>query len=82
MIIELHDVVGIAGAIAILIAYVLLQADKLSADGLLYSLLNFVGALLILFSLANAWNMTAVFIESIWCAISLFGIFKWYRRKA
>jgi len=76
---EFHDFVGFSGAVAILLAYFLLQAKKMSADGLIYSLLNLVGALLILFSLAYAWNLTAVFIEIIWVSISLVGIFKWYK---
>lgn len=78
MVIEFHDFIGFSGAIAILLAYFLLQAKKMSADSLLYSLLNLIGAILILFSLVNAWNLTAVFIEIIWCGISIFGIFKWY----
>ena len=79
MIMEFHDFVGFSGAIAILIAYFLLQAKKMSPDSLIYSLLNLVGAILILFSLANAWNLTAVFIEIIWLGISLFGVLKWYK---
>jgi len=76
---EFHDFVGLSGAIAILLAYFFLQAKRMSADGLIYSLLNLVGSLLILFSLTYAWNSTAVFIEIIWVGISLYGIFKWYR---
>ena len=79
MVIEFHDIIGISGAIAILLAYFLLQAKQMSSDGLTYSILNLIGALLILFSLANAWNLTAVFIEVIWLGISLFGLYKWYR---
>jgi hypothetical protein len=79
MLIEFHDIIGILGAIAILLAYFFLQAKKMSPDGLLYSLLNLIGAILILFSLANAWNLTAVFVEIIWLGISLFGILKWYK---
>jgi len=77
--VELHDIVGFFGAIAILLAYFFLQAKKMSADGVVYSLLNLVGAFLILFSLTYAWNLTAVFIEIIWLGISLFGIVKWYK---
>lgn len=82
MFIEFHDFVGFFGALAILVAYFLLQAKKMSADSLTYSLLNLIGALLILFSLANAWNLTAVFIEIIWVSISIFGILKWYKTNA
>lgn len=76
---EFHDFVGFSGATSILLAYFLLQAKKMSPDGLIYSLLNLAGALLILFSLTYAWNLTAVFIEIIWVGISLFGILKWYK---
>ena len=79
MIMEFHDFVGFSGAAAILLAYFLLQAKKMSPDGLVYSLLNLIGALLILFSLAYAWNLTVVFIEIIWVSISLFGVLKWYK---
>jgi len=77
--VEFHDIIGFSGAIAILIAYFFLQAKKMSPDGLAYSVLNLIGALLILFSLTYAWNLTAVFIEIIWVGISLFGILKWYK---
>jgi hypothetical protein len=79
--IEFHDVVGFMGAACIILAYLLLQADKLSAEGLPYSFLNLLGALLILFSLCYAYNLSAVFIEIVWIGISLFGIIKWYKRK-
>lgn len=77
--VEFHDIVGFSGGIAILLAYFLLQAKKMSADGLIYSLLNLAGALLILFSLTYAWNLTAVFIEIIWAGLSLLGIIRWYK---
>lgn len=77
--VEFHDIIGFSGAVAILIAYFFLQAKKMSPDGLIYSVLNLIGALLILFSLTYAWNLTAVFIEIIWVGISLFGIIKWYK---
>jgi hypothetical protein len=81
MVIEFHDMMGFSGALCIIIAYLLLQTDKLSAEGLPYSLLNLIGALLILYSLCYAYNSSAVFIEIVWIAISLFGIYKWYKRK-
>ena len=74
-----HDIIGFAGGTLILLTYFLLQTKKMSSDSLLYSTLNLAGALLILFSLVNAWNLTAVIIEVVWVGLSLLGIFKWHK---
>lgn len=79
MVMEFHDFVGFSGAFSILLAYFLLQIKKMSAESLIYSLLNLIGSFLILFSLAYAWNLTSVLIEIVWVGISLFGVFKWYK---
>lgn len=76
---EFHDIVGICGAIAVLLAYFLLQTKRVSAHSLPYSLVNLTGAVLILFSLTNAWNLTAVFIEIAWGFLSVMGIIKWWK---
>jgi len=78
MIIETHDMIGILGAIFVLVPYTLLQAHKMSPTGFLFSALNLVGAFLILYSLSEAWNLTAVIIETIWAGISLFGLYEWF----
>ncbi|MBM3468225.1 MAG: hypothetical protein FJX71_02185 [Alphaproteobacteria bacterium] len=79
--IELHDIIGIIGAISILVTYFLLQAQKMSATGLAYSVINLVGTFLILFSLLNTWNLTSVIIEIAWGAISVYGIMRWYKEN-
>jgi hypothetical protein len=81
MTLELHDMVGFSGAFCIIVAYFLLQAEKLSAESLFYSLINLVGASLILYSLLYAWNLSAVFIEIVWIGISGYGIYKWYKKR-
>jgi len=70
------DIIGLIGVGLILIAYFLLQIHRLSAQNFSYSLLNFVGAGMILFSLFYAWNTPAVIIEVAWILISLYGMFK------
>lgn len=78
MIIELHDFIGIIGAIFVLVSYGLLQSNKMSPASFAYSTLNLAGAVMIMFSLSYAWNLTAFFIEIIWAVISLYGLVKWY----
>lgn len=78
MIIENHDFIGIVGGGFVLVSYWLLQANKMSPTSFAYSGLNLVGAVMIMFSLTNAWNLTAFIIEIIWAMISLYGLIKWY----
>ncbi|HEX4044127.1 MAG TPA: hypothetical protein VHZ76_00495 [Gammaproteobacteria bacterium] len=66
--------IGIVGVILLLIAYYLLNINKLSAFSLTYQVLNLLGALFILISLFYEWNTAAVLIESAWILISLVGI--------
>jgi chromate transport protein ChrA len=76
-----YDFVGNVGVALILITYLALQLDKINAKGLSYSLLNGLGALLILISLHYAFNMSAVIIEAAWFLISIFGVILYFRAR-
>jgi len=75
-VIDLHDFVGLLGSAAILVAYALVQADRIDVRRRPYSALNAVGAALLLVSLANDFNLGATVIESFWLAISLYGLLR------
>lgn len=75
-----HDLVGSAGAAIILITYFLLQVQRLSSDTLSYSLLNGLGAFLILVSLWVDFNLSAFLVEAFWLAISVLGVVRWVRQ--
>ena len=68
--------VGMVGVILILIAYLFLSTGRWIADSMLYQLLNFTGAWLILFSLFFHWNLSSVVIEIAWIIISVVGIYR------
>jgi low temperature requirement protein LtrA len=68
------DALGIFGSILIVIAYFANLRGLLPNTGVAYSLLNLLGALLILFSLWWAWNMAAAVMEGFWAAISAYGL--------
>lgn len=68
--------IGIIGVFFVLLAYLLLQTNKLSQSNLYFSLLNTVGSFAILFSLFFYWNLASFIIEGAWLAISLFGLIK------
>jgi hypothetical protein len=69
-----YDAAGIAGVAMILVAYLLLQLGRLGALDLHYSLLNLVGALLIVLSLVFDFNLSAFLMEAAWVLISLIGL--------
>lgn len=76
MTIAWHDLVGTLGVLFIVGTYFLLQLGRLSSDRPLFSVLNALGAALILVSLTRAFNLSAFLIEAIWLVISLYGLLK------
>ena len=60
---HLFDLVGFIGVLLIVVAYLLLQLDKLPSSSPKYSLLNAGGALLIIVSLIFAFNLSAFIVE-------------------
>jgi hypothetical protein len=70
------DLAGFIGVVMIVIAYLLLQLDKLPSSSLSYSLLNAAGALLIVISLIFRFNLSAFIVEVFWFLISLLGLTK------
>lgn len=71
------DLLGNLGVLLIILAYLLLQINKLKSNTLLYSSMNLVGASLVLISLAEDFNLSAFIIEAFWVLISLVGIFNY-----
>lgn len=75
------DIIGILGVAIVVVAYFLLQSEKIDPKGFLYSFFNAVGSLLILYSLLYNWNLASFIIEFIWILISLYGLRRWYINK-
>jgi len=73
---HLSDLVGFIGVLLIVVAYLLLQLDKLPSSSPKYSLLNAGGALLIIVSLIFAFNLSAFIMEVFWLLISLVGLWR------
>lgn len=75
------DMLGSVGVGLIILTYILLQLEKLRSTDLIYSLLNGVGAALILISLFYSFNFPSFIVEFFWLLISLFGIGKYLMKK-
>jgi multisubunit Na+/H+ antiporter MnhB subunit len=75
------DAVGSIGVGIIILTYIALQLEKIRSETLLYSLLNAVGASLIIVSLFYSFNFSAFIVEFFWLLISLFGIGRYFLKK-
>jgi hypothetical protein len=71
-----YDLAGNVGVAMMVGAYLLLQLGKLRITNLSYSLINALGAALVLISLLYNFNFSAFLVESFWLLISLFGLIK------
>src|ERR1051326_2217112 len=73
---HLFDLAGFIGVVLIIVAYLLLQLEKLPSPSPRYSLRNAAGALLIIISLIFAFNLSAFIVEAFWFLISLMGLWR------
>ena len=78
----LLDFVGNVGVIVLMITYLMLQLNRLRSDDLSYSLLNAIGASLIVVSLLVNFNLSALLMEVFWVLISFVGIYRYFRLRA
>lgn len=75
------DTIGMIGTALVVVAYYLLQLEKLNPKGLGYNLLNLVGAVLLLISLLFTFNLASFVIEVFWIGASLIGLWKLLQRR-
>ena len=76
----LSDWIGWLGAALIIGAFMGVQLRKVDTTRLRYSMVNAVGAALILVSLYYDFNSSAFVVEVFWLGVSLFGIWQYLRR--
>ena len=70
---SMPDIIGLAGVVAYLLAYGLLQLGILKAEDLRYALLNALGALLILYSLIFDFNLASFVTQAAWLVLTPLG---------
>lgn len=74
------DAVGLTGTFLVVMAYCLLQLERLDPRSLSYNIINLLGAVLLLFSLCFKFNLASFVIEVFWIGASLIGLWKYWRR--
>lgn len=70
------DLVGNSGVLLMVVAYMLLQLEKLSSSAVSYLVLNAAGAIMVMISLTFRFNLSAFLMEAFWLVISLYGLVK------
>lgn len=78
---DIFQFIGLVGMICVVLGYLLLQLGRLTSEHMSYQLLNLVGAVLLIVSLLAHFNLGSFLIEVFWIGITIYGIFKIYRRK-
>ena len=73
MTVDIYDAVGLAGSTLFVIAF--LYANRAAVlDKRWFNGLNFIGALLLLWSLWHKFNLAAFILEIVWGGIALVGL--------
>lgn len=70
------DLVGNIGVLMMVIAYLLLQLEKLESSSFAYLIVNATGATLVIISLLYRFNLSAFLMEGFWLLISIYGLIK------
>jgi len=70
------EIIGLTAPILFLYAYAMITLGQWKPESLRYQLLNFIGAIAILISLIDHWNLPVFILEICWGAISIYGIIK------
>jgi purine-cytosine permease-like protein len=71
---QISDTLGIFGVSLVLIAYFLINTNKVSSQNLSYPILNLIGSSCIFYSLIFHFNLASVVIEVAWMIISSLGL--------
>ena len=78
----LHDLLGNVGVVLVLVAYLLVQLERVSAIQPPYLIANGLGAFFILVSLVNEFNLSAFAIEVAWLVISIYGLARYVTKAS
>jgi hypothetical protein len=76
-----YDFLGNIGVALMVLGYLLLQAEKIRSSDLSYSLMNGLGALLVVISLLYRFNLSAFLVEAFWFLISVYGLIRFAGRQ-
>ena len=77
-----YDWAGYLGVALVLLAFFLLQERKLQGSGLVYQLMNVLGAIGVMLSLGfGSFNLSAFIMQVAWLLIGSYGIVRGINRR-
>lgn len=77
-----QDWAGYIGVLLVLLAFYLLQAHKLHGNGLVYQLMNVLGAVGVMLSLLfGSFNWPAFIMQLAWLLIGIYGITRGVQKR-
>ncbi|MDX1582921.1 MAG: hypothetical protein R3338_04900 [Thermoanaerobaculia bacterium] len=74
--------ISVVGAFLILLAFALLQAQRVEAESFPYQLMNFGGGAALLIVAVAELQIGFILLEAAWTALSAFGLFRLFRGSA
>ncbi|OGT93554.1 MAG: hypothetical protein A2298_05210 [Gammaproteobacteria bacterium RIFOXYB2_FULL_38_6] len=77
---DIYNLIGLLGVFFVLLAYFLLQTNKVTSKDLSFSIYNLLGSAGIVTSLIKHWNLSAFIVEVFWTAITLHAVYKLIRK--
>lgn len=78
---DIYNIIGFFGAFIYMFSYFLLQAKHITSEGVEYTILNLLGAIFILISLIEHFNLPSLILQVIWIGISIYGLIKYKKTK-
>ena len=76
------DAIGMLGTLMVILAYYLLQLERIDPKSLSYNVMNLMGAILLFISLCFNFNLASLVIEVFWIGASMIGLWKYWRRHS
>lgn len=81
MVLDLYEITGLIGVFLTLLAYLLLNMEKLRQNSFSYLFSNAIGSIMIMVSFIKHWNIPSFTVELSWLLISVYGLIRVYSKK-
>lgn len=79
MVMNATDWIGFSGVFILLAAYILQLIRKISSGGMIYSMLNFIGAAMACLASVMIDYLPFVILEGVWALVSLWAVLNFFR---